>query len=135
MKILNDYDEIRDKNNFRMQMMCAMVSALGSEGVEESLSQGLDLLHDNLPAHLFIQLGFQAYLVRTGQEGNPGEVYDEIKALLKIDVTETIEKGYRGEKALERARMPFPFLALTLGIGSVMGFIVHNKIQLIKESN
>ena len=135
MKILNAQAEIRDKNNLCMELMCEMVGVVGLEGVIVSLDQGLELLHDNLPARLFTQLGFQTYLVRTSQKGNPGEVYDKLRALLKEDQDTTIDEGQAGEKALRRAHIPFPLLALILGAGSVMGFTLHNKIQRIKESN
>lgn len=132
MKILDEYTEKLDKNNSLMQLMHAIVIALGPEKVEEQLSQGLDLLADNLPARLFVQLGFQIYLVSTD---NPGEVYAEIIALLKKDQAATIAEESRGEKSLLDAKMSLPFLCLSLGVGSVMAFILHNKIQRIKESN
>ncbi len=132
MKILNEQAELKEKNNLRMQLMCEMVGVLGPEGASEKLNEGLDLLHDNLPACLFIRVGYETYLVRTSQKGNPGEAYDE---LIGLDQKETIDSGQEGEKALRRANMPFPLLALTLGAGSILGYILHNKIQRVKESN
>lgn len=135
MKILNDQAEVEKENDLRMRLMCAVIDSIGPEEVKESLNQGLDLLHDNLPARLFIQLGYETYLVRTNQKGHLQEVYDEIKVLLKKDQTATIAEGHEGEEALKHANMLLPFLALTLGVGSIMAFVIHNKIQRVKESN
>lgn len=135
MKILDEYAEKLNKNNSRVQLMHAIVVSLGSEKVEEQLSQGLDLLMDNLPARLFVQLGFQIYLTSIGSLSNSEEVYDEIVALLKKDQATTIAEGCKGEKLLMDAKISLPFLCLTLGAGSMMAFILHNKIQRIQESN